>query len=273
MFAADSLLCAPAIVSSAPRRRHCPARRSHARRGVARSGTQPPPAPNEADVSPTKPQVPPASDESFSLQQLLVEAISSPLVYVTLGIAVGVKVIGANDSVASVVGLSALPVVGLSVLAKTPFGRGLEDGLKASKAERRAASERALSAQAAARAAMPRLFGPNRVRLVASPPAHLDGTLPADEGFDPLSLGAGGRLAAMRTAELLHARWAMLAAPGVVVPELLSRSGVELGEPVWWKVGASKLAGDTLNWGGLEGFHIAGGQGVAVRATHNPWGF
>lgn len=45
----------------------------------------------------------------------------------------------------------------------------------------------------------------------------------------------------------------MLAAVGCLIPEGLSMSGVELGEPVWWKVGAAKLQGDlTLNWGGIE---------------------
>lgn len=45
----------------------------------------------------------------------------------------------------------------------------------------------------------------------------------------------------------------MLAAVGCLVPEVLSLSGVELGEPVWWKVGAAKLNGDlTINWGGIE---------------------
>ncbi len=40
-----------------------------------------------------------------------------------------------------------------------------------------------------------------------------------------------------REAELLHARWAMLAVPGVLLPEVLAMNGVDLGEPVWWKVG------------------------------------
>ena len=55
----------------------------------------------------------------------------------------------------------------------------------------------------------------------------------------------------------------MLAAVGCLVPEALSLAGVELGEPVWWRVGAAKLAGDTINWGGIQGFRIAGGQGIA----------
>ena len=104
--------------------------------------------------------------------------------------------------------------------------------------------------------------------VAASPlPPHLDGTLCGDAGFDPLGLGSEGRMARMHELELLHARWAMLAAPGALLPEALSRAGVSLGEPVWWKVGAAKLAGDTLNWGGIDGFHIAGGQGIAVIAA------
>lgn len=201
------------------------------------------------------------------LGRLLAEAVSSPLVYVTLGIAVGVKVVGASDSVATVVGLSALPVVGLSLLARSPAGVALQAGVAAGAPARAAARVAARAREAAARDACPALFGPSRRRLLPAP-AHLDGSLPADEGFDPLSLGAGGRLASLRTAELLHARWAMLAAPGCLVPEALARAGVPgLGECVWWKVGAAKLAGETLNWGGLAGFHVAGGQGVAVIAA------
>ena len=42
--------------------------------------------------------------------------------------------------------------------------------------------------------------------------------------------------------EIIHARWAMLGIPGVFIPELLVRyGGVQLSEPVWWKVGYAKL--------------------------------
>jgi len=43
-------------------------------------------------------------------------------------------------------------------------------------------------------------------------PAHLDGTLPGDFGFDPLGLGADPeRLKYYQEAELMNARWAMMA--------------------------------------------------------------
>eukprot|EP00878_Enallax_costatus_P033082 GHUV01036468.1.p1 GENE.GHUV01036468.1~~GHUV01036468.1.p1 ORF type:complete len:171 (+),score=31.01 GHUV01036468.1:1991-2503(+) len=60
----------------------------------------------------------------------------------------------------------------------------------------------------------------------------------------------------------------MLAAIGCPIPELLDLNGINVGEPVWWKVGAAKLQGDlTLNWGGIEGFRIAGKQGIGIIAA------
>jgi light-harvesting complex II chlorophyll a/b binding protein 7 len=188
------------------------------------------------------------------------------LVYVTLGIAVGVRVAGTDDSVSSVVALSALPVVGLSILARTPAGLQLQAGLASSKPQREADKASTKAARAAARARLPSMYGPTRSVLVSSPPSHLDGSLPGDLGVDPLALGVG-RLGAMRTYELLHARWAMLGAVGALFPEALSRAGVQLGESVWWRVGGAKLAGETIDWGGVSGFHIAGAQGVAVIAA------
>lgn len=42
--------------------------------------------------------------------------------------------------------------------------------------------------------------------------------------------------------EILHARWAMLAAIGALVPEILDLLGTfHFVEPVWWRVGYSKL--------------------------------
>jgi hypothetical protein len=86
-------------------------------------------------------------------RQWALDAVTSPLVYVTVGIAVGVRVVGTSESVSTVVALSALPIVGLSVLARTPFGRALQDGVTARAAELRAAAETRERERAAARAA------------------------------------------------------------------------------------------------------------------------
>jgi hypothetical protein len=45
-------------------------------------------------------------------------------------------------------------------------------------------------------------------------------------------------------------RWAMLGAVGALIPEGLSMAGVELGEPVWWKVRGRGWGG---GWGAARG--------------------
>nr|AAB40979.1 light harvesting complex a [Volvox carteri f. nagariensis] len=60
----------------------------------------------------------------------------------------------------------------------------------------------------------------------ATLPGYLDGTLPGDFGFDPLYLGAEpSKLKWYAQAELVHARFAMLAVAGILVPELLTNIG------------------------------------------------
>ena len=60
-----------------------------------------------------------------------------------------------------------------------------------------------------------------------APAAHLDGSLPGDYGFDPLSLSADPEMKKwMVQAELQHARWAMLGVAGIVAPELLTKIGM-----------------------------------------------
>jgi len=56
-------------------------------------------------------------------------------------------------------------------------------------------------------------------------PAHLDGSLPADFGYDPLGLGKDpASLKWYREAELQHARWAMLGVAGVLGQEVFNPS-------------------------------------------------
>eukprot|EP00239_Pterosperma_sp_CCMP1384_P002180 CAMPEP_0197843716 /NCGR_PEP_ID=MMETSP1438-20131217/642_1 /TAXON_ID=1461541 /ORGANISM="Pterosperma sp., Strain CCMP1384" /LENGTH=316 /DNA_ID=CAMNT_0043454053 /DNA_START=62 /DNA_END=1012 /DNA_ORIENTATION=+ len=84
-------------------------------------------------------------------------------------------------------------------------------------------------------------------------PAYLDGTLAGDYGFDPLSLGKDGKVDQYRQAELIHARWAMLAIPGALIPEVFNSftDGSAYTGAVWWETGKYMLEGDgTLKYGG-----------------------
>jgi len=81
-------------------------------------------------------------------------------------------------------------------------------------------------------------------------PSYLDGSQPADYGFDPLGLGkVPENLERHREAELIHARWAMLAVPGVLIPEML---GLD-------------------NWVGAQSWAAQGGQATYLN-TPVPWG-
>eukprot|EP00798_Chlamydomonas_sp_ICE-L_P029602 gene29602-17879_t len=56
----------------------------------------------------------------------------------------------------------------------------------------------------------------------SAPPAHLDGTLPGDFGYDPLGLGANKEMLSwFAEAERVHARWAMLAVAGIIAQEVV----------------------------------------------------
>jgi light-harvesting complex I chlorophyll a/b binding protein 4 len=55
----------------------------------------------------------------------------------------------------------------------------------------------------------------------STPPNHLDGSLPADFGFDPIGLGTDPDfLKWAAEAERVHSRWAMLAVAGILVQEI-----------------------------------------------------
>ena len=253
-------------------------------------------ASSSSDDAPPDASAAPSSPDSSPLGDL----ISSPLFYVTAGIALGVAVVQKFENAALF--LSAFPIVGLTLLSKTDFGAELEREVLRKRpklvAEARARDE----ARAEARGALTQFFGKTRPLLVKNPPAYLDGELPGDYGFDPLGFASprpstsddatanappsASADEVSRTTELhadatdatkpldryvelelLHARWAMLAVVGVVVPELLASFGaLPVAEPVWWKVGAAKAAGADLAYLGLGGFVIAGKQGIAIIA-------
>jgi hypothetical protein len=67
----------------------------------------------------------------------------------------------------------------------------------------------------------------------------LDGSLPGDYGFDPLSLGVEPyKLKWYVQAELQNARWAMLAVAGILVPEVLKSIGAggPAADVAWFNV-------------------------------------
>lgn len=101
-----------------------------------------------------------------------------------------------------------------------------------------------------------KFYGPNRVLFLpgglldrSDVPAYLDGSLPGDYGYDPLGLGKDrAQLEKYRINELIHARWAMLAAAGIIIPEGLQANGAGIKGGTWFETGAEMLNGGTLNY-------------------------
>lgn len=92
------------------------------------------------------------------------------------------------------------------------------------------------------------LFLPGGLLDRSEVPEYLNGTLPGDYGYDPLGLGAGGNVEKYRENELLHARWAMLGAAGILIPEGLEANGATIKAGTWFETGAAMLDGGTLNY-------------------------
>ncbi|XVE70731.1 hypothetical protein DITRI_Ditri10aG0094400 [Diplodiscus trichospermus] len=79
----------------------------------------------------------------------------------------------------------------------------------------------------------------------STPPEWLDGSLPGDFGFDPLGLGSDPEsLKWFAQAELMHARWAMLAVAGILIPELLERLGF-IENFSWYDAGSREYFADS----------------------------
>lgn len=115
-------------------------------------------------------------------------------------------------------------------------------GLNAPDAAKAQAERATAGALANARFAAPRGLATRReerdmwLGAVTVPPPHLNGSMPGDQGFDPLGLGVDPRrLAWYQEAELAHGRWAMAAVVGVVAAEAA-------GAAPWWSAGAASYA-------------------------------
>ncbi|KAE8726940.1 Chlorophyll a-b binding protein E [Hibiscus syriacus] len=175
------------------------------------------------------------------------------------------------QELAGVLVFSAIPFTAVKAVANSPLGDSLQRQLLKRKKE---ALDNSSRFQALARKARNESFwyGEDRPRWLGpipyDYPEYLTGELPGDYGFDIAGLGKDPvDFHKYFNFEILHARWAMLAALGVVVPEILDMLSIShFAEPVWWRVGYSKLQGETLDYLGIPGLHLAGGQGVIVIA-------
>eukprot|EP00249_Psilotum_nudum_P034338 c53289_g1_i1 orf=351-1112(+) len=68
-------------------------------------------------------------------------------------------------------------------------------------------------------------------------PAYLNGSLPGDNGFDPLGLAEDpANLNWYVQAELVNGRWAMVGVAGMIAPELLTKIGL-INAPEWYDAG------------------------------------
>ncbi|XVE95972.1 hypothetical protein REPUB_Repub02eG0181500 [Reevesia pubescens] len=175
------------------------------------------------------------------------------------------------QELAGVLVFSAIPFTAVKAIANSPLGESLQRRLleRKKEAQNNSSKFRALADKARNKSfwygeGRPRWLGP----IPYSYPEYLTGQLPGDYGFDIAGLSKDPvDFQKYFNFEILHARWAMLAALGVVVPEILDLLGVShFAEPVWWRVGYSKLQGETLDYLGIPGLHLAGGQGVIVIA-------
>ncbi|KAF7141419.1 hypothetical protein RHSIM_Rhsim06G0001500 [Rhododendron simsii] len=176
------------------------------------------------------------------------------------------------QELAGVLVFSAIPFTAVKAIANSPLGELLQRRLEK---EKKAAVDNSSKFKALAEMARrvslwygekrPRWLGP----IPYDYPPYLTGELPGDYGFDLAGLSRDP-MAFQKyfNFEILHARWAMLGALGALIPELLDLVGAfRFVEPVWWRVGYSKLKGDTLDYLGIPGLHLAGSQAVLVIAV------
>ncbi|KAL0432822.1 UNVERIFIED_CONTAM: Chlorophyll a-b binding protein 7, chloroplastic [Sesamum latifolium] len=139
------------------------------------------------------------------------------------------------QEVAGVLVFSAIPFTAVKAIANSSLGEALQRRMEEKKklyqdnsAKLKALSDKARKESVWYGDGRPRWLGPISYEY----PAYLNGELPGDYGFD--------------IADLVGA--------------------FHFVEPVWWRVGYSKLKGDTLDYLGIPGLHVAGSQGVVIIA-------
>lgn len=115
-------------------------------------------------------------------------------------------------------------------------------------------------------------YGPNRQKWLGpfsdglDIPPYLTGEYPGDYGWDTMGLSADpATFERMRSAEIIHARWAMLGTVGCLYPEIMTRYG-GADYPVWFKAGAKIFSDEGINYAGNPNL-IHAKSAIAVLAT------
>jgi hypothetical protein len=82
-----------------------------------------------------------------------------------------------------------------------------------------------------------------------NPPPNQQTSTTGDYGYDPLGLGKDPEtVAKYRANELIHARWAMLAAAGAIIPEGLEANGAPIHAGTYFTTPLAMLDGGTLDY-------------------------